>query len=93
MVLPATNSQGEALEQTARRKSCPGSPHVVGGLPDFGRRDMIAPHLGARGDREVGVDLCTDECEPDIVVGFDLVFLCAVQIGHEPDDASVAIGP
>ena len=49
--------------------------------------------LGARRDREVGVGSCIDECEPDIVVGFDLVFLCAVQIGHEPDNAGVAIGP
>ena len=29
----------------------------------------------------------------NVVLGFDLVLLAAVQIGHEPDDARRAIGP
>ena len=51
------------------------------------------PHVGARGDREVGVGLSVNEYEANVVLGFDLVLLAAVQIGHEPDDARSAIGP
>jgi hypothetical protein len=68
-------------------------PHFVGGLPDFGRLGGVAPHVGARRDREVGIGLGVNENEPDIVLGFDFVLLAAAQIGHDPDDARRAIGP
>jgi hypothetical protein len=68
-------------------------PHAVGGLPDFGCLDAVAPHFGATDDRQIGLGFRVDKRQPDIVLGLDLVLLAAAQIGHEPDEARGAAGP
>ena len=55
-------------------------PHVVCGPPNFGGLCMIAPHLGARRDREIGRGFGVNEDESNVVLAFDLVLLVAPQI-------------
>jgi hypothetical protein len=68
-------------------------PQVIGAFPDFGRLGMIAAYCRLRRNRKIGFGVRIDEHEADRAIARDLVFLGAAQIGHEPDDPVVAIGP
>ena len=43
-------------------------PHIVRRFPDLGGLGVIAPHRGARGEREIGAGFGIDEDEPDVVL-------------------------
>lgn len=45
----------------------------------------------ARGDRQIDLRLRIDEDETDILLGLDLMFLAAAQVGDEPDEAGLAV--
>ena len=68
-------------------------PHVIGALPNLGRLGVIAPHLRACGDREIGFGPGVDEDQAHIVLGLDLVLRAAANIGDEPDQAGIAFRP
>ena len=54
---------------------------------------MIAPDFGFNRDRQIGLVSGVDKDEANGAIAGDLMLLGAAQIGHEPDDAIVAIGP
>jgi hypothetical protein len=69
-------------------------PKLVGLSPEHVRLGGIAHNAGATGDRQVSFVFRIDEDKADdIGRGFDLILLCTVNVGHEKDQASVAVGP
>jgi hypothetical protein len=69
-------------------------PKLVGLSPEHVRLGGIAHNAGATGDRQVSFVFRIDEDKADdIGRGFDLILLCTVDVGHEKDQAGVAVGP
>jgi hypothetical protein len=67
---------------------------LVGLSPEHVRLGGIAHNAGATGDRQVSFVFRIDEDKADdIGRGFDLILLCTVNVGHEKDQAGVAVGP
>ena len=68
-------------------------PHLVGLSPGHLCLVSIAHDAGAAGDRQVGFVVRIDKDKADIGRGLDLILLGAVDIGHEKNQASIAVGP
>ena len=70
----------------------PVPPGIIRAAPDCRRLGAIDAHLGARGERQIGLCLGVDEGKADVALNVDFVFLVAGEISHEPHDARLAVG-
>src|SRR5665213_2015203 len=68
-------------------------PHLIALAPGGLYLVSIAHDAGAAGDRQIGFVSGIDKDEADIGPGLDLMLLGAANIGHEKNQAGIAVGP